>query len=125
MYIGEVAKKTGLSIKAIRFYEEKGLIIPLPRKGRYRFYSESHVDILNLIKEAKLLGTTLSQLKKAIVYKNGDIDWSHVETFLLETKHQLSLQMIDLNNKVKRVEQCIVEIGSCSLSVDSPLKGRA
>ncbi len=124
MYIGEVAKKTGLSIKAIRFYEEKGLIMPPPRRGRYRVYSESHVDILNLIKEAKLLGTTLSQLKDAIVYKNGDVDWSYVEKFLSDIKRQLSLQIIDLNKKVKRVDKCLSEIGSCPLSVDSPPKGR-
>jgi len=124
MYIGEIAKKTGLSIKAIRFYEEKGLLMPLPRKGRYRIYNDSHVDILNLIKEAKLLGSSLSQLKHAIVYKNGEIDWSVIETFLHEVKSQLSLQVIDLNNKVKRVEQCLLEINSCAFNVDSPLKGR-
>ncbi len=120
MYIGEVAKKTGLSIKAIRLYEEKGLIMPLPRKGRYRVYSESHIEILNLIKEAKLLGTTLSQLKRAIVYKNGDVDWSYVEKFLSDIKLQLSLQINDLNIKVKRVEKCLLAIDSCPLSVDSP-----
>lgn len=124
MYIGEVAKKTGLSIKAIRLYEEKGLIMPLPRKGRYRVYSESHIEILNLIKEAKLLGATLSQLKSAIVYKNGDVDWSYVEKFLSDIKLQLSLQINDLNIKVKRVEKCLLVIDSCPLSVDSPPKDR-
>lgn len=124
MYIGEVAKKTGLSIKAIRLYEERGLIMPLPRKGRYRVYSESHIEILNLIKEAKLLGTTLSQLKSAIVYKNGDVDWSYVEKFLSDIKLQLSLQINDLKIKVKRVEKCLLAIDSCPLSVDSPPKDR-
>ena len=49
MYIGEVAKKTSLSIRAIRLYEEKGLIKPLPRKGKYRVYNKSHIEILHLI----------------------------------------------------------------------------
>ncbi len=120
MYIGEVASKTGLSIKAIRLYEERGLIMPPPRKGRYRVYSDSHIDILNLIKEAKLLGTTLSQLKSAIVYKNGDVDWSHIESFLVDIKLQLLLQIDDLNSKVKKVEMCLLDIESCPISVDSP-----
>ncbi|MEP7729225.1 MerR family transcriptional regulator [Marinomonas primoryensis] len=124
MYIGEVAKITGLSIKAIRVYEEKGLIMPPPRKGKYRVYSESHLDILNLIKEAKLLGVTLSQLKSGIVYKNGDVDWSGVGKFLLEFKQQLLLKIDDLNMKVTRVEKCLLTIDFCPLSVDSPLKGR-
>ncbi|AWY01992.1 transcriptional regulator [Marinomonas primoryensis] len=124
MYIGEVAKITGLSIKAIRLYEEKGLIMPPPRKGKYRVYNESHLDILNLIKEAKLLGVTLSQLKSAIVYKNGDVDWSGVGKFLLELKQQLLLKVDDLNIKVKRVETCLLTIDFCPLHVDSPPKGR-
>lgn len=124
MYIGEVAKRTGLSIKAIRFYEEKNLIIPLPRKGKYRVYNESHIDVLNLIKEAKLLGVTLSQLKKVIIYKNGDIDWSHVGAFLVEVKLELSQQIIDLNHKLKKVDKCLLSLESCPLNVDSPLKGR-
>ncbi len=124
MYIGEVATKTGLSIKAIRLYEEKGLIMPLPRKGRYRVYDESHIDILNLIKEAKLLGATLAQLKCAIIYKNGEIDWFNVGIFLSEMKLQLLQQIDDLNIKVKGVEKCLLSIDSCPTSVDSPLKGR-
>ncbi|SFC57240.1 MerR family transcriptional regulator [Pseudoalteromonas denitrificans] len=124
MYIGEVAKKTGLSIKAIRLYEEKGLILSLPRKGRYRVYNGSHIEILNLIKEAKLLGSTLSQLKSALVYKNGELDWSYVEAFLSDIKLQLSMQINDLNLKLQRVDKCLLEIDSCPLSLDSPPKDR-
>lgn len=52
MYIGELSKRTGFSIRAIRLYEEKGLIQTVQRKGRYRIYNESDVDLLNLISEA-------------------------------------------------------------------------
>ena len=124
MYIGEIANKTGLSIKAIRLYEERGLIMSPPRHGRYRVYDESHVEILSLIKEAKSLGSTLSQLKNVIVYKNGEVDWSLVEQFLADIKRQLSLQIQELNNKVKEVEKCLSAIGSCPSSVDSSPKGR-
>lgn len=48
MFIGEVSRKTGLSIKAIRLYEELGLIQTPQRQGRYRIYKHSDVDILNL-----------------------------------------------------------------------------
>lgn len=123
MYIGEVAIKTGLSIKAIRLYEEKGLIRP-PRKGRYRVYNSSHIEVLDLIKEAKLLGTTLSQLKDVIVYQNGELDWSNIGQFLLEMKQQLLLQVDEINIKAARVEQCLSTINACQLSVDSPPKGR-
>ena len=124
MYIGEVAKKTGLSIKAIRLYEERGLIVSPPRKGRYRVYNQSHIEILSLIKEAKSLGTTLAQLHGAIIYRNGDVDWAHIEKFLVDIKQQLAIQIQDLNDKINKVDECIVAIDSCSISIDSTPRGR-
>jgi len=59
--IGEVAKKTGLNPKTIRYYEEIGLIPP-PRQSEARFFSAGYrlftredVERLELIKRAKLL----------------------------------------------------------------------
>jgi len=124
MYIGEVSKKTGLSIKAIRLYEEKGLILPPPRNGKYRVYGDSHIEILNLIKEAKLLGVTLSQLKELIVYQDGEADWSAIGSFLLDIRQQLRDQIADMEKKIERIESCISEIDNCPLLVDSTLKGR-
>jgi len=125
MYIGEVAKKTGLSIKAIRLYEEKGLIIPPPRKGRYRVYSDAQIDVLNLIKETKLLGASLSQIKGAIVYNpSGEVDWSQIEAFLVDIKRQLLRKIEDLSHKVKSVDACLRDLDSCPLHVDSAPRGR-
>ncbi|MDK1286876.1 MerR family transcriptional regulator [Pseudoalteromonas umbrosa] len=124
MYIGEVAQKTGLSIKAIRLYEERGLITLPPRKGRYRYYNSSHVEILNLIKEAKSLGSTLSQLEAVIVYDNGEVDWSKIEAFLIKLKCQLTLQAGILQERIERVDACLSAINSCPAILDSAPKGR-
>jgi MerR family transcriptional regulator, copper efflux regulator len=43
MLIGEVAKRTGASLKAIRLYESLGLLGRVRRKGSYRVYSEENV----------------------------------------------------------------------------------
>ncbi|KZN49082.1 MerR family transcriptional regulator [Pseudoalteromonas luteoviolacea] len=124
MYIGEVAKKTGLSIKAIRLYEERGLITLPPRKGRYRYYNASHVEILNLIKEAKSLGSTLSQLEAVIVYDNGEVDWPKIESFLIKLKCQLTQQTEILKERIGKVDACLSAINSCPTMLDSAPKGR-
>lgn len=110
MYIGEASKKTSLSVKAIRFYEKKGLIRRLERVGRYRVYQETDIEILILIKEAKELGVTLSQLKGVIVYKNGELDWGKIKLFLAETRLLLLKQIEDLNEKLISLEQCYDQI---------------
>lgn len=113
MYIGELAKKTGLSPRAIRLYEDKGLLNPPVRKGRYRVYREIDIDILNLIVEAKALGMSLAQLGEAITYQNGEVDWQRVHTVLQEFKRTLEKELVELNKRIAGVKQCISEINSC------------
>ena len=124
MYIGEVSRITGLSAKAIRLYEERGLMPRPKRRGRYRVYNEIDIDILKLIAEAKLLGVTLSQLQNVIVYQNGQIDWPRVELFLIDVKKRLLSERIELEKKLESVETCINAINSCPKTVDSTPKGR-
>jgi len=110
MYIGEAAKKTGLSIKAIRFYEEKGLIRQPERVGRYRVYSETDIELLILIKEAKALGVTLSQLKGVITYNNNKADWGKIKIFLGEIREQLINQIEDIKKKIDNLDKCYNQI---------------
>ena len=70
--IGETARLTGLSSKAIRYYEEIALIPPADRSNPshaspgYRVYSDPDVKRLRLIKRAKLLDLSLAQLKQLV-----------------------------------------------------------
>ncbi len=59
MNISDVAKKTGLTSKAIRFYEEKGLVTPpLRSENGYRTYSQQHLDELTLLRRRGRWGLT-------------------------------------------------------------------
>ncbi|MEE9256267.1 MAG: MerR family transcriptional regulator [bacterium] len=63
MTIGKAAKSTGLSRKAIRYYEDKGLLAPRSRtEGGYRQYEEADVNRLLFIRRAKELGISLRQI---------------------------------------------------------------
>lgn len=62
MKIQQVAEKTGLTSKTIRFYEQKGLITPPHRADNgYRDYGEQHVSELQMIRRARLVGFTLDE----------------------------------------------------------------
>jgi len=64
MQIGEVAERTDLSLRTIRYYEEVGLVVPSARsQGGFRLYSEPDVDRLNLIKKMKPLGFQLEEMR--------------------------------------------------------------
>jgi MerR family transcriptional regulator, repressor of the yfmOP operon len=64
MQIGEVAQRTGLTQRALRYYETRGLLAPPSRlEGGFRLYSEDDVARLERIVELKrLLGFSLAEI---------------------------------------------------------------
>ena len=68
LQIGEVAERTGVTQRTLRFYEEKGLLTPPTRmEGGFRLYSEDDVRRVEQIKQLqKLLGLPLAEIKELI-----------------------------------------------------------
>ncbi|MHA6798911.1 MerR family transcriptional regulator [Bounagaea algeriensis] len=65
--IGEVAERTALSLRTIRYYEEVGLVVPSTRsQGGFRLYSESDIARLELIKQMKPLGLQLEEMRELL-----------------------------------------------------------
>jgi MerR family transcriptional regulator, copper efflux regulator len=67
LQIGQVAERTGLSLRTIRFYEENGLVRPTTRSdGGFRLYSEDDVARLEVIKRMKPLGFRLEEMQELL-----------------------------------------------------------
>ena len=68
LQIGEVAERTGVTQRTLRFYEEKGLLKPPTRlEGGFRLYSEDDVRRVEQIKQLQsLLGFTLAEIKEMV-----------------------------------------------------------
>lgn len=63
MTIGKLAKRAGVGVETIRFYERKGLIPEPPRReSGYREYGQETVDRVRFIRGAKELGFTLKEI---------------------------------------------------------------
>ncbi|TDB84801.1 MerR family transcriptional regulator [Actinomadura sp. KC216] len=64
MQIGEVADRTGLSLRTIRHYEEVGLALPTARsQGGFRLYTDDDIARLLVIKRMKPLDFTLEEMR--------------------------------------------------------------
>lgn len=62
--IGDVAERTGLSLRTIRWYEEVGLVPPSARtSGGFRLYTEADIERLELVKRMKPLDFTLEEMR--------------------------------------------------------------
>lgn len=68
MKIGELSRRTGFPVKTLRYYDEKGLIRPRERNSAYghRRYGQDAIDMLALVRSAKLAGLSLDQIKKVL-----------------------------------------------------------
>lgn len=68
LQIGEVAERTGVTQRTLRFYEEKGLLKPPSRMdGGFRLYSEADVKRVERIRRLQdLLGVTLADIKEMV-----------------------------------------------------------
>ena len=68
MLIGEIAEFFGVSRKAMRLYEKKGIIKPVKvdASNGYRYYSAEQIQQLNALLELKALGFSLDEIKMVI-----------------------------------------------------------
>ncbi len=68
--IGQVAKRTGVTVETLRFYEKQGLIATSQRSdGGYRQYSSDTVKRLRFIQHAKDVGFTLKDIAELLALR--------------------------------------------------------
>jgi len=110
--ISDVAKKTGLTSKTIRFYEEKALITaPIRSDNGYRHYSAKHVDELTLLRQARQVGFNLDECRELVALFNDPARHSaDVKARTLQKVAEIEKHISELGNMRQRLltlaEQC-------------------
>lgn len=75
MKIGDLAKRAGVGIDTVRYYEREGLLPQAQRRSSgYRMYDEDDIQRLRFIRRAKALGFTLPEVRDllALSSRKGD-----------------------------------------------------
>ncbi|HSI58945.1 MAG TPA: MerR family DNA-binding transcriptional regulator [Ideonella sp.] len=106
--ITELAQEFDITPRAIRFYEDVGLLEPA-RAGRNRVYTHGDRTRLKLTLRGKRLGLTLSEVKQLVdLYESGTDARPQLEAFLLvlgEHRRQLEQQLDDIRVTLGEIEQ--------------------
>lgn len=72
MRIGELADASGVSTKALRYYEDEGLLPDPPRTASgYRDYGPEALDRVAFIRSAQAAGLTLRQIRETLLIRDG------------------------------------------------------
>lgn len=106
--IGEVAKLTNISIQTLRYYDRIQLFKPsyVDPKTNYRYYCDSQLYYLDLIKSLKFLGTSLEDIQRAQNFTPEELlTFLEQQETVVETKVQKLLEVQHSLLKIKKQMQ--------------------
>jgi len=97
--IGEIAKRSGIGIETVRFYERKGLIEEPPRTDSgYRQYPEEAVGRIRFIRRAKELGFALKEISELLSLRVDP------DTTCADVREQTELKIADVEEKIRALQ---------------------
>lgn len=72
MTIGELARRAGVGVETVRFYQRRGLLGEPPRRpGSRRLYTDEHLKVLRFIRRCKGLGFPLKDIAPLVHLRNA------------------------------------------------------
>ena len=119
--IGQLAERTGLSVSAIRFYEDRGLVHAVRNAGGHRRFLRSDIRRLSFVMIAQRLGFTIEEIRAALdTLPNGrtptKADWARISE---DFRAALDARIATLTRLRDRLDGCIgcgcLSLESCTL----------
>jgi MerR family copper efflux transcriptional regulator len=98
MRIGELAERAGISAKAIRYYEQIGVLTPPARtQSGYRDYDHATLERLTFVRAAQAIGLTLGEIRQVIAFRDrGQTPCEHVAALLQRRAAELEARIAEL-----------------------------
>ena len=100
--IGEIARHTGVSVEALRFYEKRRLLQAPPRtEGGFRRYSEDVLQRVRFIKQAQSLGLTLDDIQQLVDGQQR----RHHRPSCRKVRDLLTQRIDDIDGRIKELHE--------------------
>ncbi|SEF80611.1 DNA-binding transcriptional regulator, MerR family [Butyrivibrio sp. Su6] len=104
MTSGEIAKQAGVSTKALRVYDEKGLLKPIGlSEGNYKLYDKSSLIILEKIIALKHIGFSLEEIKSSL----ENDDQSSIREILEKQLEMMNQKIYELQKSAKCIKSAL------------------
>lgn len=117
MQIGIVAKKVGLSVDAIRFYERNALLPrPARTRGGFRQYGERDVETLAFIRRAQGLGFKLREIRSLLNLRGSRMQPC------APVRRRLQAKLADVGQKLENLHKLERELRLALRSCDKELR---
>ena len=108
MTVGEAAKKMGVTVRTLQYYDKKGLLSPSAEsEGGRRLYTDKDLVILHQIISLKSLGFSLDDIKQRLISLETPAD---VANALTEQADDIRKKIKQLETSLKAIEQLKTEV---------------
>lgn len=110
MLIGEIAERSGVPAKTLRYYEDIGIIDPPARTpSRYRDFDSGVLERLTFIRSAQAIGLTLGEIRGIVALRDdGQVPCGHVLELLRSRSADVRQTIAELR-RLERELQALVE----------------
>ncbi|MCI8490548.1 MAG: MerR family transcriptional regulator [Lachnospiraceae bacterium] len=108
MTVGEAAKKMGVTVRTLQYYDKEGLLSPSAEsEGGRRLYTDKDLIILHQIISLKSLGFSLNDIKQRLIFLETPDD---VANALTEQADDIRKKIEQLKDSLKAIEQLKTEV---------------
>ncbi len=95
--IGDAANKAGVTTRAVRLYEAKGLLAPAERtESGYRLFTDDDVETLSFIRRGRRLGLSLEAIAEVLALSRTGAPCDRTRTLLNERVNEIDDTISDL-----------------------------
>jgi DNA-binding transcriptional MerR regulator len=96
--IGEVAQRSGVPVKTIRYYEDIGVLDPPQRTASgYRDYDDNVIERLAFVRSAQTVGLKLGEIREIVAFHaRGETPCAHVVALIAHRSAELSRRIAEL-----------------------------
>ncbi|WP_439381283.1 MerR family transcriptional regulator [Amycolatopsis lexingtonensis] len=107
MRIGEVAERAGVSVRALRYYEEQGLVLAGRGPGGHRQYPDSAVERVKFIQLLYAAGLTSKAIRPILPFLETLVTTPRMARLLEDERDRLRVRIDDLTRAHDRLEELI------------------
>lgn len=113
MTIGELARRAGVGVETVRYYQRRGLFPEPPRQPRgFREYPNEALELLRFIRRARGLGFTLREIERLLALRKSKKDANEVAAML-------TAKAADVEKQIRALERVVATLGDLATRVEA------
>lgn len=107
MRIGEIAQRSGVSVRALRYYEEQGLLVPGRSPGGQREYSQDAVQTVRAIQQLYAAGLSSRRVAELLPCMDTGTTTDHQRAMLKAERDRIRAQIKELTATLARLDELV------------------